>query len=227
MLSDLLSPVSSDTFCSTQDAGAIRLTVTRWWNRCPGLLELPGKGVPQAARPQRWRPALGDQAEETAFFEDAAGGTVGGDAQGLRRVPGAADLLARPGPRPPAGHCAPVGVPGEDAGQLQDGLAGVGPQRGDDRVSDDGAEVGTLAAGTLRPAWDCLDSRRAEPGPEQPRDHRKRLPAPARARRSAGRYPPIRPRYTESVRGPLTGHHPTDLACTGHQRERRLNRPVR
>ena len=30
-----------------------------------------------------------------------------------------------------------------------------------------------------------------------------------------------------SVRGSLTGHHPTDLACTSHQRERRLNRPVR
>jgi len=30
-----------------------------------------------------------------------------------------------------------------------------------------------------------------------------------------------------SVRGSLIGHHPTDLACTSHQRERRLNRPVR
>jgi len=30
-----------------------------------------------------------------------------------------------------------------------------------------------------------------------------------------------------SVRGSLIGHHPTDLACTSQQRERRLNRPVR
>jgi len=50
-------------------------------------------------------------------------------------------------------------VPGQDAGQLEHSAAPVGPQGGDLRVGDDGAEIGALAAGTLRPRPDRLDDR--------------------------------------------------------------------
>jgi hypothetical protein len=50
-----------------------------------------------------------------------------------RPGPGGADLLAHEGPRPPARERPPVGVPCEDAGEFEDGSAGVDPQRGDDR----------------------------------------------------------------------------------------------
>jgi hypothetical protein len=52
-------------------------------------------------------------------------------------------------------------MPDEDAGQLVHGAAGVGPQFGYHRVSEDRAQAAPLIAGTLRPAWDRLSDLRA------------------------------------------------------------------
>ena len=56
----------------------------------------------------------------------------------------------------------PVRVPGQDAGQLEHGTAGIGPQGRYLRVGDNGAEKFPLVAGTLGPGRDRLDDR--QPG---------------------------------------------------------------
>jgi hypothetical protein len=110
--------------------------------------------VVERGRAEERRPALGDEAEEPAFLEDTPGGLVRTDAQRPRRVPAAPDLRAGEGPRPPRRPGAPVGVPGEDAGELQDGTAAVGAELGNGRIGENGAEPAALIAGTLRPGRD-------------------------------------------------------------------------
>ena len=102
-----------------------------------------------------------------------------------------------------------------------------------------------VSGGSPRPGGTVAGRRRRScfQGPRPPRSfngkhaYRQRSALPARdpaspkaafARTAAASYFHLSAASVSmSVRGSLTGHHPADLACTSHQRERRLNRPVR